>query len=50
MQTTILSTKAGRGGGINWEAGTDTYMLLYIKHITNKNLLLLAGGEGDGRG
>ena len=50
MQITILSTKAGRGGRINWETGTDIYMLLHIKQITNKNLLLLAGGEGDNRG
>ena len=25
-------------GGINWEIGIDTYTLLYIKYITNKNL------------
>ena len=27
------------GGGINWEIGIDTYTLIYIAHITNKNLL-----------
>ena len=30
----------GRGGGVmNWEIGIDTYTLIYIKWITNKNLL-----------
>ena len=29
----------GRGGGINCEIGIDKYTLLYIKQITNKNLL-----------
>ena len=28
-----------RGGGINWEIGIDIYTLLYIKQITNKDLL-----------
>ena len=28
-----------RGGGINWEIQTDIYTLLYIKQITNRNLL-----------
>ena len=26
-------------GGINWETGTDIYMLLYVKQITYKDLL-----------
>ena len=26
-------------GGINWEAGVDICILLYIKWITNNNLL-----------
>ena len=34
-----MVTKGGRRGGLNWEAGTDIYTLLYIKQITNKNLL-----------
>ena len=28
-----------RWGGINWENGIDIYMQLYIKQITNKDLL-----------
>ena len=29
----------GVGGGMNWEIGIDIYKLIYIKQITNKNLL-----------
>ena len=29
----------GVGGGTNWEIGIDIYTLLYIKQITNKDLL-----------
>ena len=32
-------------GGINWEIGTDTYTLLYIKQITNKDLLYMTGNS-----
>ena len=28
----------GNRGGINWETGIDTYTLLYIKYIINKDL------------
>ena len=28
-----------RGEGINWEIEIDIYTLLYVKQITNKNLL-----------
>ena len=31
-------------GGINWKIGTDVYTLLYIKYITNNNLLYIAQG------
>ena len=37
-----VDTKGGkwRGGGVmNWEIEIDIYMLIYIKWITNKNLL-----------
>ena len=33
----------GRRGGLNWEAGTDIYTLLYIKQITNKDVLYSTG-------
>ena len=29
----------GNGGGTNWEIGIDTYTPLYIKQITNMDLL-----------
>ena len=32
-------------GGINWEVGIDMYTLLYIKWITNKNLLCSIGNS-----
>ena len=32
-------------GGINWEIGIDIYTLLYIKYITNKNLLYSTGNS-----
>ena len=31
-------------GGINWKIGTDVYILLYIKYITNNNLLYIQQG------
>ena len=39
-----MDTKGGKwrgvgGGGMNWEIGIDTYTLICIKWITNKNLL-----------
>ena len=34
-----------RRGGINWEIGIDIYTLLYIKQITNKNLLYSTGNS-----
>ena len=36
--------KAGVGG-INWEIGIDIYTILYIKQITNKNLLYSTGNS-----
>ena len=29
----------GGGGGMNWEIGIDMYTLMFIKLMTNKNLL-----------
>ena len=39
MQKTIYGYRGERGGGINWETGIDIYTLLYIKQITNKDLM-----------
>ena len=32
-------------GEINWEIGTDIYTLLYIKYITDKDLLYSSGNS-----
>ena len=32
-------------GGINWKIGIGTYTLLYIKYITNKDLLYSTGNS-----
>ena len=37
--------KGGREAGINREIGIDIYTLLYIKQITNKNLLYSTGNS-----
>ena len=34
-----------RAGGINWEIGIDIYTLLYIKQITNKDILYSTGNS-----
>ena len=34
-----------RRGGINWKIGIDIYALLYIKMITNKDLLCSVGNS-----
>ena len=35
-----MHARRGRGGGgMNWEIGIDICTLIYIKWITNKNLL-----------
>ena len=40
-----LMVTRGERGGINWEIGIDTYTLLYIKQITNKDLLYSTGNS-----
>ena len=45
-----MDTKGGKwgcggGGGMNWEIGIDIYTLLYIKQITNKDLLYSMGNS-----
>ena len=39
QKTNVWLPGAGGGKGINWEIGIDIYTLLYIKQITNKELL-----------
>ena len=46
MQKTNLWLAGGKSGGeVNWEIGIDIYTLLYIKQITNKNLLYITGNS-----
>ena len=44
VKNKLMVTK-GEGGGMNWETGIDIYTLLYIKYITNKNLLYSTGNS-----
>ena len=45
-QKTSMVTKGWGGeGGINWEVENDILTLLYIKQITNKNLLYSTGNS-----
>ena len=40
-----MVTSGEMGGGIKWEIGMDIYTLLYIKYITNKDLLYSTGNS-----
>ena len=40
-----MVTRGEKGRGINWEIGIDVYTLLYIKYITNKDLLCSTGNS-----
>ena len=35
----------GSGGGMDWDFGIDMYTLLYLKWITNKDLLYSTGNS-----
>ena len=35
----MVTRGEGQGEGTDWEFGTDMYTLLYLKWVTNKNLL-----------
>ena len=41
----MYGCQEGKGGGVNWENGTDIYTLLCVKQITNKNLLYSIGNS-----
>ena len=46
MQKTNLQLPGEKWGGeINWEIGIDIYTVLYIKQITNKDLLYSTGNS-----
>lgn len=41
--TLIIRNGSHRGGGINWELRIDIYPQLYLKQITDKDLLYSTG-------
>ena len=41
----MVTRGESREGGINWEIGMDIYTLLYVKWITNKDLLHSTGNS-----
>ena len=45
IENTCVNTKGKIGGGMNWEIGIDVYtlLILYIRYITNENLLYNIG-------
>ena len=45
MDTKGGKWRGGGGGGMNWEIVIDIYTLLYIKQITNKDLLYSTGNS-----
>ena len=45
MQKTNFGYQGIRGEEINWETEIDIYTLLYIKQMTNKNLLYSTGNS-----
>ena len=45
VENKLMATRGWGGGGINWEIGTDIYTLLYIKWISNKDLLYSPGNS-----
>ena len=36
----LMVSRGGHGGRINWEIRIDIYILLYVKYITNKDIVL----------
>ena len=47
MQITNLRLPREKGAGINWEIGMNIYTLLYLKQITNRNLLYSMGNSTE---
>ena len=43
----MVTKEWGGEGGINWEVESDIFTLLYIKYITNKNLLYSTGNSAQ---
>ena len=47
VENKLMVTKgeSDRERGLHWEIGIDIYILLYIKHITDKDLLYSTGNS-----
>ena len=43
----VTTGESGSGGEIDWEFGIDMYTLLYLKQITNKDLLYSTGNSAQ---
>ena len=43
----MVTRGEGWGGGIDWEFEIDMYTLLYLKQITNKDLLYSTGNTAQ---
>ena len=43
----MITREEGQGVGIDWEFGIDTYTLLYLTQITNKDLLYSIGNSAQ---
>ena len=43
VENKLMVTRGWWVGEINWEIGMDIYTLLYIKQVTNKDLLYSIG-------
>ena len=40
-----MDIQGGRGGEMNWEIGIDAYTLLWIRQVTNENLMDSTGNS-----
>ena len=48
LENELMVTRGeGSGGGVDWEFGIDMYTLLYLKEITNKDLLYSTGNSAQ---
>ena len=45
FENKLMVIKGEGWGGINWKTEIDIHTLLYIKYITNKNLLYSTGNS-----
>ena len=47
IENKLMVTKGERGGVIDWEFGTNMYTLLYLKWVTNRDLLYNTGNSAQ---